>query len=228
MFTITNIAGRQVTLYADANPQYCLIQPVDKADESVLESQLTHLKSLIGDKPILFAAFKINDWNAELSPWPAPAVFGDATFGDGAQATLEYVSQGLVPELKQQFALPAETKFIIGGYSLAAFFSVWAGYESDIFTGVAAASPSVWFINWDKYMESHTLKATTVYLSLGDKEEKTRNQTMKQVGDRIRMMNENYTALLGDNTTLEMNQGNHFKDTDIRTAKAFAWVVNKL
>jgi len=32
----------------------------------------------------------------------------------------------------------------------------------------------------------------------------------------------------GVNTTFEWNQGNHFKDVDIRTAKAFAWALNLL
>ena len=29
----------------------------------------------------------------------------------------------------------------------------------------------------------------------------------------------------GINCTLEWNQGNHFREPDIRTAKAFAWVM---
>ena len=49
---------------------------------------------------------------------------------------------------------------------------------------------------------------------------------MAAVGDRIR---EAYGLLReqGINATLEWNQGNHFKDADIRTAKAFAWVIKE-
>ena len=49
---------------------------------------------------------------------------------------------------------------------------------------------------------------------------------MATVGDRIR---EAYNLLReqGINATLEWNQGNHFKDADIRTAKAFAWVIKE-
>ncbi len=32
--------------------------------------------------------FKVDDWNASLSPWKAPAVFGNKDFGDGAEETL--------------------------------------------------------------------------------------------------------------------------------------------
>ena len=58
----------------------------------------------------------------------------------------------------------------------------------------------------------------------GDGEEKTRNRVMATVGDCIREQ----ASLLekqGIQTTLEWNPGNHFKDADIRTAKAFLWAA---
>lgn len=69
-------------------------------------------------------------------------------------------------------------------------------------------------------------RAGAVYLSLGDKEEKARNPVMAMVGDRIR---EAYSLLLGRGVkcVLEWNEGNHFKDADVRIAKAFAWVVKE-
>ena len=48
---------------------------------------------------------------------------------------------------------------------------------------------------------------------------------MATVGDKIRKAH----ALLkerNDNCILEWNDGNHFRDADKRTAKAFAWVLN--
>jgi hypothetical protein len=65
-----------------------------------------------------------------------------------------------------------------------------------------------------------------VYLSLGDKEEKTRNQMMAAVGDRIR---EAYKLLTqqGVRTELEWNKGGHFKEADLRTARAFAWAMEQ-
>ena len=69
-------------------------------------------------------------------------------------------------------------------------------------------------------------KQNAVYFSLGDREEKTRNSTMAAVGDRIR---ETYELLngAGVNCVLEWNKGNHFKETDLRTAKAFAWLLKE-
>lgn len=70
------------------------------------------------------------------------------------------------------------------------------------------------------------MKSENVYLSLGDKEEKARNPVMATVGDRIR---EAYELLKKQNINciLEWNEGNHFKDADLRTAKAFSWVMKQ-
>jgi len=99
-------------------------------------------------------------------------------------------------------------------------------YQTDRFRGAAAASPSVWFPGFADYMKEHRIRTGAVYLSLGDREEKTRNPVMATVGDRIKEVH----ALLeerGINCILEWNEGNHFRDADIRTAKAFAWVMKQ-
>ena len=62
--------------------------------------------------------------------------------------------------------------------------------------------------------------APKVYLSLGNKEEKTRNPVMAQVGDAIRALPDIFTPQ-GAACTLEWNEGNHFRDPDLRLAKAF-------
>ena len=102
--------------------------------------------------------------------------------------------------------------------------SLWSAYRTDLFSGVAAASPSVWFPGFSDYMKEHEISTGAVYLSLGDREEKTRNPVMSTVGDRIR---EAYALLSerGVKCVLEWNEGNHFKDADVRTAKAFSWVI---
>jgi hypothetical protein len=75
-------------------------------------------------------------------------------------------------------------------------------------------------------MRENELRSAAVYLSLGDREEKTRNPVMAAVGDNIREA----CSLLrsqGVTCTLEWNEGNHFRDADLRTAKAFAWVMKQ-
>lgn len=75
-------------------------------------------------------------------------------------------------------------------------------------------------------MKEHEIRSKAVYLSLGDREEKTKNPVMCTVGDCIRKA---YAYLAGQGTdcTLEWNAGNHFKEPEMRTAKAFAWVMKE-
>ena len=65
------------------------------------------------------------------------------------------------------------------------------------------------------------MKANRVYLSLGDKELKTKNPVMARVGECINRMYD----LLDCEKVLEWNEGNHFKDNALRTAKGLAWAI---
>ena len=204
-------------IFEFGNPQsyIVLIQPVDDHDLEGIKNEFEEIERNF-PKSFYLIAVKINDWNNELSPWKAPAVFGNEGFGDGASKTLE--------ELLKLCA-DKEKTYYIGGYSLAGLFALWAAYRTDVFSAVAAASPSLWFPDFYEFMEKNEIKTDKVYLSLGDREEKTRNPVMATVGERIRKAH----VLLKErnvNCILEWNEGNHFKDADIRTAKAFAWVMN--
>lgn len=206
-----------MTVYEYGNPaaEIVLIQPVDEQDLSVIENEVNEIKRFSKTNFYLLA-IKIDKWNDQLSPWPAPALFGKDNFGEGAKDTLEEILS---------LCADKDKTYILGGYSLAGLFALWAAYQTDVFHAVAAASPSIWFLGFVDYMKNSEIKADKIYLSLGDKEEKTRNPVMASVGDCIREAN----VLLqekGITTVLEWNQGNHFKDSDIRTAKAFAWVLN--
>lgn len=213
------IASKNCYIYPSGKASICLIQPVDGHDLELLDKEVEEIKSLTG-KPFILAAFLIEDWNKELSPWEAPAVFGKENFGSGAHETLSYITESLIPYIKNEYS--GVVDFCLGGYSLAGLFSLWAGYRTDVFKGVAGVSPSVWFPGWDSFIKSNEMKAARTYLSLGDKEEKTRNKVMATVGGRIKTQ---YEALDND-CVLEWNSGNHFADSDKRTAKGFAWLIN--
>ena len=174
----------------------------------------------------LFAAIPVESWNDALSPWKSPAVWGTQGFGGKAGDTLHFLTEQVIPTLKQQFELSENVKIILGGYSLAGLFALWASTQTDLFYGVAAASPSVWFPGWMEFEQQHPMQAQHVYLSLGDKEERTKNTVMAAVGDGIRALHSRLTARSTD-CTLEWNSGGHFKDADLRTAKAFRWAMEE-
>ena len=191
--------------YGKADSDNVLIQIVDDHDLEVIESQVRHICRLFG-KDFLLIALKVQDWMKDLSP------------GEGSEKTLQEVL-----EVASQYQ---GKKLYIGGYSLAALFALWAAYNTDVFTAVAAASPSVWFQGFDEYALKNKIKVKTIYLSLGNKEEKTRNQLMATVGTKIRTLYETYRAD-NINCVLEWNNGGHFTEPDLRTAKAFAWVLDQ-
>ncbi|MCR5004287.1 MAG: GNAT family N-acetyltransferase [Clostridiales bacterium] len=189
-----------------------LVQPVFQDENLDEEYQL--IRQLSGRDDFQLVPVPVSDWNEDLAPWPAPPVFGKEPFGDGAGRTLRGIEASL-PE-------DADTVYL-GGYSLAGFFALWAAYQTDRFDGVAAVSPSVWYPGWIDLAEKQVCRTNSVYLSLGTKEEKTRNQTMARVGSCIRRMHE----LLPETSVLEWNEGNHFRDPALRTAKGFAWLLKQ-
>ncbi len=202
--------------YGDPKADFVLIQPVDEHGLKGMEAEVEEIRRLT-DIPFCMHVIEIAKWNDELSPWEAPAVFGKHGFGGRAEDTLEKVLK---------YCGEPDKTYIIGGYSLAGLFALWAAMRTDVFSAVAAASPSVWFPGFYESAVDGMIKADAVYLSLGDKEEKTGNPVMSTVGDRIRKLHE---LLIGSGirTTLEWNRGNHFTDADIRTAKSFAWALSE-
>ena len=207
-----------ISYYGDINSNLVLVQPVDEHDLSFIDNEIKEIKRLTNNKDFLLIAFKVNNWNKDLSPYKAPAVFGKDDFGDGASNTLKEIL-----DICNDF----NKTYVIGGYSLAALFAIWASYNTNTFKGVAASSPSIWFPNFINYMKNNIVKTNNIYLSLGDQEEKTKNPIMSKVGICIK---EAYELLKDSNINcfFEYNKGNHFIDADIRTAKAFAWIINQI
>ena len=202
--------------YGDKNASVVLLQPIDEHDQNHIENEVAVIREN-SDENFRLVTFKVKSWNKDLSPWAAPAVFGKEDFGGCAADTLNEIMSFFGDKTK---------RYYIGGYSLAGLFALWAATRVDLFQGVAAASPSVWFPGFTDYLRNQKIRCRSIYLSLGDKEGKTRNPIMSTAGARI---SEVFDLLKEQNTdcVLEWNEGNHFKDADLRTAKAFLWVMKR-
>lgn len=107
--------------------------------------QVYALLSQATDAPFRLLAFQVEDWNRDLSPWPAPPVFRDQAFAGEADKTLKW--------LKDNMDLSVDRR-CIGGYSLAGLFSLWAFYETGLFQGAASCSGSLWFPGWIDYAQA--------------------------------------------------------------------------
>ncbi len=204
----------QCRCFGDAASRNVFIQLVDDHDMELLAREAEAVRDLTGRSDWCIRAIPVSDWNRDLTPWRADPVFGRQGFGDGAPETLRTLLG----------AMTDDRCYCLCGYSLAGFFALWTAYQTNVFSRVVAASPSVWYPEWIPYAERNRMQASAVYLSLGDREERTRNPVMATVGSSIRRQHELLVAA-GIRTTLEWNPGNHFADSDRRTAKGIAWML---
>ena len=221
---IMQIGNRPCRIYGEAHAEYLLLQMTGEHELQSMDGEVAAIAQ--SAHHFLFAAIPVESWNDALSPWKSPAVWGKQGFGGKAAETLRFLTEQVIPTLEQRFHLPENVKIILGGYSLAGLFALWASTQTDLFYGVAAASPSVWFPGWMKFEQQHPIQAQCIYLSLGDREDRTRNATMAAVGENIRALHREL-AERRKSCVLEWNSGGHFKDADLRTAKAFRWVIEE-
>ena len=208
-----------VRFWGERDAKRIIFQLVDEHDAEMMEAEMNALRGMVSSSDWCLITLPVGSWNEDLTAWRAPAVFGKQDFGEGAEDTLTSLLA-----VKDELFPGQDKEFILGGYSLAGLFALWAGYQTDAFSGLVAASPSVWYPGWLSFIEEHRMQVGRVYLSLGDKEEKARNPVMARVGDAIRTQHE---ALVkeGKDTILTWNPGNHFKESEIRLAKGFAWML---
>lgn len=207
----------EVRTFGNCNSERILIQMVDDHDLEFIDNEVAHINP--GDFRLI--TVKVNNWNTDLSPWEAPPVFGNTRFGKGATETLSLLTKSIIPSLGCSRA-----ELFIGGYSLSGLFALWAACNTSIFKGVVAASPSAWFPGFVDYVKNNQVRTQAVYLSLGDKEEKTRNPVMATVGNAMRELCEIISGQ-GVECTLEWNEGNHFRNPDLRTAKGFSYILGR-
>lgn len=196
---------------------------LDMSHGETAESLFDEVKALTNNDFSL-AVFDVTDWNAQFSPWTAPPVFGKDAFSGKGNDTLRFLEDEFLPEIKSKFP---ESEVFLTGYSLAGLFSLWALYETDKFNGAVCCSSSLWFDKWDEYASLHRIKSpSTIYMSLGDREEKTKNKVMSKVGDRTRRQAE----ILKEDPNVEKlyfewNEGGHFDEPLKRVAKGIARIL---
>ena len=123
------IANRKCHIYEGEKAEFLLVQPIDEHDLEVLDKEVEAIAPLTR-KAFTFVALDVKNWQEDLTPWSAPAVFGKTPFGDGAAQTLRFITTELISSLKEMSLFDEiSMKCLLGGYSLAALFSLWAGYN---------------------------------------------------------------------------------------------------
>ena len=194
------------------------------ADHGEGEQVLSALAEL-GALDLSLAVIGGFDWNRDLSPWPAPGVMkGGGDFAGGADDFLARLTAAL-PEIAAALP-PAPAYMALAGYSLAGLCAVYAAYRADAFTRFASASGSFWYPGFLDFARTQPFRRVPerVYVSVGDREARTRNPRMQPVEENTRQLAAWY-AEQGIETCFELNPGNHFQDPAGRMARGILWMV---
>lgn len=150
------------------------------------------------------------DWNDDLTPWGAEGVFRKAKpFAGHADVFLKMLREDVLTNVEAQLGLKHPERFL-AGVSLSGLFAIWSVFKCDIFVGIASISGSLWydgFASWTKGQEPSE-RVGKVFVSLGDREKKSKDRRMATVEEMTLQVVENLRAegvetefLLEENTT---------------------------
>lgn len=221
--TETYIAGRRCLVGLNGDAPTVLSAASSPAEETA-EELVAKLAGIRECPPFGLLLYEVGDWNAELSPWPGRTRIG--TFGGKAEETLLWLGQSALPFIRASSRGPV----ILAGYSLAGLFSLWCMSRGNLADGIVSCSGSLWYPDWDAYMRTaKAQRPCVVYLSLGDREARTRDPDMSRVEERTK---EQALRLNGDRNVTESilvsESGGHFQDCSGRLARGIAWALGKL
>ena len=218
-----NIKDKEITLYKSSDKNAPLI--VFNTFEGDGEDVYKELQNM-GCTSINLLVVGNIDWNHDMSPWYMPSIYSkEKSFSGGADEYLKLLIEEILPKTEE--LIEGVPKFTgIAGYSLAGLFAVYAMYQTDVFDRVASMSGSLWFSNFIEYCKRNEYKRLPdkIYFSLGDKEANTRNPVLKTVQDKTIELSE-YFKNLGSEVIFELNLGNHFTDTILRSAKGIKAIL---
>ena len=214
---------KQITVHAQhAESAPVIYLPVVMGDGAEVYERCRELNC----PPFTLVGIGSLNWNRELSPWGCDGTVRDAEpFGGQASGFLDELLNWIIPEAESSLPQPPTWRGI-AGYSLAGLFALWSLWQTDAFSRAASASGSLWFPDFVDRASTAPFAGNpqAVYLSLGKKETKTPNRMMRHVLDDTRAM-EALLVARGIPTTLELNPGNHFVQTDLRMARGIHWIL---
>lgn len=226
-YKIELVGGRRCRIWTHGQGGPVIYWGVALGGEKQVENVASIMAERLSNMPWTLVAFEAENWNRDYSPWALPSEKGLEEFTGGAKEMLAWLTDICIPFVENSIPYDVSRR-MIGGYSLAGLFSLFAFYESQLFSGVASCSGSLWYPGWMGYADSlKGPKGSSVYLSLGRKEEKTRNRKKAVVGELTRWQNERVIQDTNVHSSeLFWHKGGHFSDVDQRIAQAFLWLID--
>ena len=219
------ICGKEITLFPGRAADAPLVVLHTDGEEAAKIVKLIQQET---EADFALAAVAGVDWDRDMSPWPIDPVFkGGPAYAGGADAYLARLTGELLPALEGKGGLSPRARYL-AGYSLAGLFALYALTRTGVFTRAASVSGSLWYPGWPAYLREHFPRPLPerVYLSLGDREARTRNPSLQPVEDNTRAA-EALFRQAGVPVRFELNPGNHFQQPEERTARGIAWLVGE-
>ena len=182
--------------------------------------------SAAAEGEFLLVVLPVRSWDRFLTPWPAEGGMGKRSFTGEGRALLSRILSEILPALSEQY--PQHKEIYLAGYSLAGLFALWALYESEAFAGAASASGSLWYPGWTAYGTGEKWRngrAARVYLSLGDREHRSRNPFMRKVQEATEMQYRYFCEQENVTAVFRQEQGGHFEAVRERTLRACLWLL---
>lgn len=215
--------GKKTEIFECGNPDAPLIILNTYGDEG----KSVYLKCAELDTPEFnMAVVSGLDWDNDMSPWKAQSIVsGSDSYGGKADEHLSLLTDRIIPEVIN--VLKGKPEYIaLAGYSLGGLFAVYSLLKSGVFSAAVSASGSFWFPEFTEFAKKEIgkLKADCIYLSLGDREKYTKNEYLQSVQDKTQELHDLFEKH-GIKTVFELNKGNHFRQSDLRTAKGIKWVL---
>lgn len=177
-------------------------------------------------------------WNDDLSPYYQEDVFKNkysSDFKGNGEIFLNNIVNEILPKVKEYLFLKHSVNISnigIGGYSLASLFALYSLYKVDLFSFALINSASLWFNNFINFIKENKISKNVknIYISLGNKEHLTKKVTLSKIKD-LTLEVVNYLSSLDDpkiKIYYKENEGNHFKNSDLRVADSIIYIVNEL
>ena len=187
---------------------------------------LTPPGDLLEQAGAAFLCITGEDWNADLTPWPAERVFAKGgDFGGRADRYLRVLTEELLPFAEHSLHAEGLPR-TLAGVSLSGLFAVYAAHRTDAFHRICSVSGSLWYDGFLDFMVQNPVSPAVrrVYLSVGSREKNAKNPRMRRVEDctlraagRLRQQDVD--------TCMEINPGGHYADGAERLRKGLTYIL---
>ena len=192
--------------------------------ERMKEADMTWLEEVVQKYPVNIVAISGMIWNDDLTPWKAPALNPkEEDFKGRAKNFLSSLLSDLFINTEQSLRLNHPKRHLIG-ISLSGLFALWASTETNKFNSVASISGSLWYDGFVEWFKEQELHADRYFLSLGNKEVKSKNERLASVES----CTEATLQIIRDKNkeiTFITDEGNHFDFFRERLEKAIKVIM---